>query len=361
MRLAPRVLRSTAVAGLVAGLLVPALVGSTNATAAVPATGPTATGVTATDVKVASYNISNLAFDSQAAGDHAVWKKRRPVIRKQILAQRPDVVGLQEANQSSIYPTSVSYGVNQYMDLLGALTLNGGHYKLTDEDAYNCVKPTSTYKCVYQDRGASQDTRILYNTDTVTPMRSGSYLYHAQTPGNPRYLAWAVFQLNSTGRQFLFTNTHLTPSSSPVRQAQWDEAIDLTNSLKDDLAVIAVGDYNTSKYDDYAATYLPKMKAAGYGDVLNQQYAQNPVKNPRALKTTNAWINSFNGFRRNIAQYSYYTRTDKTGNNIDWVFASNDLVVKNWSVVVPMDSTGLAIAGVIPSDHNLVVATLALG
>ena len=361
MRLAPRVLRSTAVAGLVAGLLVPALVGSPGATAAVPATALTATGVTATDVKVASYNISNLAFDSQAAGDHAVWKKRRPVIRKQILAQRLDVVGLQEANQSSIYPTSVSYGVNQYMDLLSALTLNGGHYALTNEYAYNCVKPASTYKCVYQDRGASQDTRIMYNTDTVSMESQGSLLFRAQSPGNPRYLAWAIFKLNSNGREFLFTNTHLTPSSSPVRQAQWDEAIDLTNSLKADRAVIAVGDYNTSKYADYAATYLPKMKAAGYGDVLNQQYATNPVKNPRAATVNNAWINSFNGFRRNIAQYSYSTQRTKTGNNIDWVFASNDLVVKNWSVVVPLDSTGLAIAGVIPSDHNEVVATLALG
>lgn len=170
-----------------------------------------------------------------------------------------------------------------------------------------------------------------------------------QPEQHPRSLAWAVFGLKSNGRNFLFTNTHLTPSSIATRKAQWDEAIDLTNRLKGGMAVIAVGDYNTSKYDSYAATFLPRMKSAGYGDVVNQEYATNPVRRPRALTKTNAWINSFNGYRRNVAVYSYSTRRDKIGNGIDWVFASNSLVVKNWSVMVPMSSTRLSIAGIIPS------------
>jgi len=323
--------------------------------------GGSATATTATDVRVASYNISNLAFDPQATGDHAVWKKRRPVIRRQILKQDLDVVGLQEANQSSNYTSSVTYGVNQYMDLKKAINGQGGHYALTNEYAYNCLKSTSSKNCTYVNRGASQDTRILYNTDTVKMVSQGSYLYETQTAGkNPRYLAWAVFQLKSNGQQFLFTDTHLDPSSIATRKAQWSELITKTNQLKQSMPVIAVGDYNTSKYDDYAATYLPKMKSAGYGDVLNQEYATNPVRKPRAETTTNAWINSFNGFRRNVAVYSYSTRRDKTGNGIDWVFASNDLPVKNWSVLIPMHRSTLKATGVIPSDHNLVVATLSL-
>src|SRR4051812_35821830 len=113
---------------------------------------------TAFDVKVGSYNISNLAFDSRASGEHKVWKERRPVIRKQIMYRHLDVLGLQEANQSSIYKSSVTFGVNQYMDLKNAINRKGYNYGLTSEAAYNCVKSTSSKNCTYQDRGASQDT-----------------------------------------------------------------------------------------------------------------------------------------------------------------------------------------------------------
>jgi endonuclease/exonuclease/phosphatase family metal-dependent hydrolase len=330
---------------------------------AMVASGGTSSATTpaSADIHVGTFNISNLAFDSRAAGEHQVWKKRRPVIRKQILSQGLDVVGLQEANPSSVYKSSVTYGVNQYMDLLNAINGQGAHYALTNEYEYNCVKSTSSKNCVYQDRGASQDTRILYNTDTLTMLSQGSYKYNAQTAGKQdRYLDWAVFQTNANGRKFLFVNTHLDPASIDSRKQEWSELIDKTNQLKQYMPVMVVGDFNTSKYDDYAATYLPAMKSAGYGDVLNQQYATNPSNNPRPETMTNAWVNSFGNFRRNVEDYSYYKNRNKIGNGIDWVFASNNLEVKNYDVAVPMDAQTLQIKGVIPSDHNLVTSTIVL-
>src|SRR6478752_5309188 len=94
-----------------------------------------------TDVKVASFNLSSLAFDAQASGEHRTWRVRRPVIVSQVLRNRPDALGVQEANQSSSYTTSVNYGPNQYLDLKGALAAKGGHYALTNANAYNCVNP----------------------------------------------------------------------------------------------------------------------------------------------------------------------------------------------------------------------------
>jgi endonuclease/exonuclease/phosphatase family metal-dependent hydrolase len=329
--------------------------------AIVAAGGTSSATETSTDVKVGTFNISNLAFDSRAAGEHQVWKKRRPVVRRQILDNHLDVVGLQEANQSSVYTSSVTYGVNQYMDLKNAINGQGYHYALTNEYEYNCVKSTSSKNCVYQDRGASQDTRILYNTDTLTMLDQGSYKYNAQTAGKQdRYLDWAIFETKANGRKFLFVNTHLDPSSISVRQQEWSELIDKTNSLKQYMPVVVVGDFNTSKYDDYTQTYLPAMKNAGYGDVLNQQYATNPAHNPRPETMKYAWVNSFGNFRRNVEDYSYYKRRDKIGNGIDWVFASNNLEVKSYEVAVPMDPQTLQVQGVIPSDHNLVTADISM-
>jgi endonuclease/exonuclease/phosphatase family metal-dependent hydrolase len=166
--------------------------------------------------------------------------------------------------------------------------------------------------------------------------------------------------MNSNGRQFLFVNTHLDPASISSRKAEWSELINKVNELKQGLPVITVGDFNTSKYDDYAATYLPEMKNAGYGDVLNQQYATNPSKSPRPETMSQAWVNSFGNFRRDVKQYSYYKNRTKIGNGIDWVFATNSLEVKKYEVAVPMNPDTLQIKGVIPSDHMLVAATFAM-
>jgi endonuclease/exonuclease/phosphatase family metal-dependent hydrolase len=345
------ILASSSAAVAMVGVLVPA--------AATPASAVTAP--TVSDVRFGSFNLSSVAFDKDATGEHRTWLERRPVVVSQILAEKLDVLGVQEANQSKIYTTSVTLGINQYTDLKNALNIAGGHYALTNENAYNCVKPASTYQCVYQNQGASQDNRILYNTDTVTMLSQGSVKYVAQTAGkNERYFEWAKFKVKATGKQFFFSNTHLDPYSATTRKGEWNEVIANTNRLRGTLPVISVGDYNTSKFTDYAATYLPKMKQAGYGDVLNQQYAQTLVKTPRAEKLVRGWINSYNAFGRDIRPYAYEDARTKVGNAIDWIFATNSLRVKEWSVVTNVDLTTLQVKGVIPSDHNLVRATIVL-
>jgi endonuclease/exonuclease/phosphatase family metal-dependent hydrolase len=311
------------------------------------------------DVRVGSFNISSVSADASASGDHEKWPTRRRVVAEQIINNRLDVVGLQEANQSSIYSSSMYFGVNQYMDLLGALRVRGAQFAVTNAAAYNCVKSTSTYKCEYQNRQASQDNRIIYNTDRVSLVRQGAVRYPTQTAGkNERYLVWAVFAMKATGKQFLFTDTHLDPYSNDTRRAQWDEAIATTNALKGDLPVVAVGDYNTSKFDDNAAAFLPKMRANGYGDVLNQQYQKPVIAYPRAETTSMGWVNSFNAYRRDMRSYSYYQARYKTGNGVDWIFATNALRVKRWALVTRVDARTLQLTGVIGSDHSLVTATL---
>lgn len=322
------------------------------------ATTPAVASVVNTDVKVASWNVSGVSFDATATGEHRTWRVRRPIVAYEILSLRPDVLGVQEVNQSSIYPTRLDYGVNQYMDLKGALAAKGGHYALTNTYAYNCVRSNSSANCVYQYRGASQDNRIFYNTDTVTLVRAGSVKFAHQTAGqNPRYLAWAVLRMKATGKQIFFTNTHLDPVTVSVRKAQWDEVIANTKRLAGALPVVSVGDYNTSRWSSHASTYLPRMKAAGYGDVLGQVYSSS-VSQPRAAVLDRAWVSSYNGYKRDARAYSYEDAKTRIGNNIDWIFATNSLPVKKWVTYAPISMTTYQLVGVIPSDHFLIQATL---
>ena len=109
--------------------------------------GSTAAAATSRDVRVGSFNITGVNADSGAKGDRRTWRERRGKVVSQIRGQRLDVVGVQEANQSTTYKKRLSFGENQYLDLRGALNRAGGSYALTNTKAYNCVKPRSTYNC----------------------------------------------------------------------------------------------------------------------------------------------------------------------------------------------------------------------
>jgi endonuclease/exonuclease/phosphatase family metal-dependent hydrolase len=312
-------------------------------------------------LRVGSFNIVGVNADKRAHGNQKTWKKRRPVVVRQILSRKLDVVGVQEANQSTIYKRQLTYGSTQYRDLRGALKRKGGHYALTNVNAYNCARPTSTYKCKAKYMGASGDNRILYNTDRISLVRAGSLTFSAHAAGKPqRFMAWAVLRVKATGKQFLFTTTHLDPYSITARKSQWNQLIAKINSLKGSLPVIATGDYNTSKFSDYAGTYIPRMKSNGYGDVVNQVPKKNTLNYRRAQSVERAWVNSFNAFRRSARDFGYDNARDRIGNGIDWIFASNNLPVKKWEVVVDISPRTLRVRGVIPSDHCLVRATLVL-
>ena len=309
-------------------------------------------------VRVASFNVFGVNNDAKSTADMRPWRERRAVVAAQILREQVDVVGLQEANQSTIYGSSLDYGTTQYGDLRGAVNASGAHYAVTDEAPYNCLRENSNQGCVPTYRGASNSTRILYNTDTLELVAGGSMRYVAQSAGHiDRYLAWGVFRVRATGGELLFADTHLDSYDTAVRVAQWHELIDRVNALQNGRPVVVVGDFNTSKFSPWAAQMLPAMQGAGYGDVLNQQYANPNAVSPRARNRVDAWMNSFHGFARRVSGYSTF-QGSRIGNNIDWVFASNALTVTGWKTVVDHDPSTMQITGVIPSDHSMVAATL---
>lgn len=312
------------------------------------------------DVRVATYNVRSVSLD-RTSGEERPWRERRAGVIANIIGENVDVIGVQEVNPSKAFKSQLVAGKNQYQDLLAGLNAAGGAFKLTNKYAFNCKKPSTNYKCKKRNRGASHAERILYNTRTLALVQQGKLKYrHQDGAKSPNYLAWAVLRTLAGGQEFLFATTHLAPRNESVRDAQWGELIKRVNKIKGSRPVVVTGDFNTHKHSPLAAKYLPAMQAAGYGDTLGQHYREHTLTSPRAQSTVNAWMNTANKFNRDVRAWSFWFKQEKPGNNIDWIFASNHLPVREYKVVASYDPSTWLLNGVIPSDHNMVRATLTL-
>lgn len=311
------------------GALLPSSATASDAGSAVATTRQAKAGL---NLRVGSFNISQVRLDGTNGG--APWATRKPVVVGQILSEGLDVVGIQEAYQN-VTPT-------QYAQLRDGLNSAGATYAVVDEDPKT-----------------SRDMRIVYNAATLSVVEHGYYRYAAQSgpEQNTRFLTWAIFSLNATGQQFFFSNTHLVQGNPSAAQAQWAEIIPTILNLSRGLPVIHVGDHQTGrKPGTPAAVMVPRMKAAGFGDVVGVKSGEYLRTKTRAKRLVNANIGSFNGFVRKTAGYSM--RRDQVANSPDWIFASNQLDVKSWKVVAEVKKGRLV--GTIPSDHFLVTSVITL-
>lgn len=328
--------------------------------ATVPAPEAAAAQMAATDIRVASYNIRSVSLD-RTAGEERPWRERRAGVIANVVGENLDVLGVQEANPSKYFQDRLVTGRNQYQDLRAGLNAAGGSFRLTSPYAFNCLKPSTQFRCETRNRGASHAERILYNTRTVALVSRGGLKYRAQTGStSPNYLAWAVLRTISSGQEFLFTTTHLAPKDEGVRAAQWAQMIAFINKIKGSRPVISTGDFNTHKHAPLAERFLPAMKSNGYGDVVGQNPNEHVLTQPRAAVRINGWMNTDNKFQRDVRSFGFADKPDKPGNNIDWIFASNHLPVPEYKVVVNYDPNTWLVNGVIPSDHNMVRATITL-
>jgi endonuclease/exonuclease/phosphatase family metal-dependent hydrolase len=333
----------------------------------------TASASTSYDLRVGSFNIRSVQFDTNRVAYEQPWKQRRDKVVRDILGEGVDVLGLQEASQNVVYASHYVNGAGtvggqkvqtQYFDVLNGLNdgTTGRPWALTNKYLYNCVRLDSNYKCVAKYRGASRSTRILYRTDRLTMKSQGSFEYRHQTgaANDERYFVWAVFQIKATGKQFFFATTQLSDSDVARIKAQWTEVISQIKARRGSLPVVMTGDFQTTKYDKPGDSMIGAMRTAGFGDVVNQRYGTVHLPSQRAAVMVNTWINTMNRFRRDVRQYSYDQNHTFIGNNIDWVFATNALPVKRWKVVIHYDPKTMKLTGVTPSDHNMVSSVISM-
>jgi endonuclease/exonuclease/phosphatase family metal-dependent hydrolase len=312
-----------------------------------------------TDIRVATFNIRTITQNSPDFPEQR-WGRRAGRVAALLLGAAttrnpasppPDVIAVQEANQS--YRKYSTRCTNQMIDLRNRLSAGAGrHYEATSLDPSTSV-----------------GTRILFDTTRLRLERSGSVLLAPAGTTHP-HLAWAVFQARNGGQRFFFGSVHLVPNeaadSNLVRDAQWDRllAVLADPALTEGLPVVLGGDFNSRRSatgaNTSALTHLPQMAGAGVGDLLlgdlDPANRELDVSDARAQATANAHCRTFNGFR--IAQRCDEVTT-RIGQHIDYLFASNALPVRTWELVLDLDAQGNWL-GTIPSDHNLVRATISL-
>ena len=341
--LSPRIRR--AVVTLASGAVALSLSSLTSGTAAgsEPDVRPLLARTTGTPIKVGSFNIVSVVKDGDTTGAALPWYKRRDTVAEQIAAAKLDVVGLQEASQYKHHYLSPT-AVTQYGDLIAGLAAAGATYAVTDVDPLT-----------------SGDTRILYNPARLTVLDHGSYDYTGDGKTNAgEAVVWAVFRTIPSGKKFFFATTHLMPHDTSLQMKEWKQLIPEVKDLRQGLPVIVTGDFQQSKWHDPTATMLPKMKNAGFGDVTGSTVKDNHLRHPRAQSYTRQWLDSKNQWDRVVKNNSMSPHQGMIGQNIDWIFATNSLTVKNWTVAAHLNSAQTKYAGTMPSDHDLVHATIVL-
>lgn len=317
-------------------------------------------------LRVASYNIK-CANCFSGVPNEGTWEQRRDAVVATIKGQRLDVVGLQEAGQGWLKDANgKSFSLSQFEDLTNRL---GGSWKLTNVNRNNCVKSTTPSSCVYKDQGASQDTKIIFDASRVELLDQGSKkLPFVDPTDNARYVAWAQLRQRSTGNRFMFASTHLEPTKDKagetafydLRREQTEVALAaVADHNPGRLPVMFVGDLNSSRFaHSYSPTNAPYdvLVKGGLVDPLGGA-AGTTKTTPGAtvVKRINTWVDSFNDFNRVVNTH----KTWINGSYIDYIFVSPTIKVPEWETVVDMDETGQFV-GTIPSDHNLIRASVVL-
>ena len=286
------------------------------------------------------------------------WSERRGVVVSSILKQKPDVAGIQEASQGWLVSGGEKINLSQFEDLRNRLRSGGTPYEVTNPHRNNCVNSTTPNNCNYQDRGASKGTKIFYNTNTVKMLSQGSQKLPQCSGCNERYVAWAIFEQKSTGQTFFFADTHLEPWSNyySMRKIQAEAMMrEVELRRPSPMPAFVVGDFNSTRYATPANAPYDEVVSHGFVDPLGHTY-QSPKVSSKATaeRRIRAHYNSHNNFIRTVPHF----QTNENGSNLDYIFTTSMRTLV-WETVLNLDSTG-KLAGTIPSDHNMLRATVLL-
>ena len=278
-------------------------------------------------IVVASYNIT------KNGSGPARWTDRRIEVADNILAQRPDVVMLQEAVPPKV--TINGKKIAQYTDILNLLG-----------SKYNYV--TSEY---------SSGTRLAYDSTRFRVKAKDAvklYVYGKQ----PRYAVWAILQDKVSDERFFALTTHLEPggSASKYNKARVKQAKQILARIaakSKGLPVVVSGDMNSSRANTPNGPYLA-LSGGGLVDPLgNAQDTYISTSAGIAEHRIDLEYNSFNGWGRTAKRASY-----PVGTRVDY-FLTRRMRVAEQRTVVKVDADRQFI-GTIPSDHNLITLTVHL-
>ncbi|MVA75759.1 hypothetical protein GC722_06930 [Auraticoccus sp. F435] len=332
---------------------------ATPAAEAAPAAPAAPAGTVASDpLVVSSYNIKCAnCFDGKP--NEKPWLERRFKVVDVIRYEDPDILGVQEASQGWLKSASgQQVDKSQFEDLVQRL---GRPYKLTNSKRNNCVRHTTPTSCTYKYQGASQGTKLIYNSDRVTYYGTGgSRKLTSKSGANARYAVWAVFTQESTGKKVFVVNTHLEPRDASSSRTNWElrrkQAQDVVALIRDKrpagMPMLLLGDFNSHKWTQYGNAPYAVFKDYGLVDPLgNADKTTTRTVGATVEKRVQTNVSSYNNFERKAPAFDYVN-----GTYLDYVMTSK-MRVSRWKTVANLDSSG-RFKGTIPSDHNMVRATV---
>ena len=175
---------------------------------------------------------------------------------------------------------------------------------------------------------------------------------------NERYVAWAVLEQKSSGVKFFFATTHIEYGSQyySLRKSQTAAMMDEVDKRKaSGMPAFVVGDLNASRYATPTNAPYDEVISHGFVDPLGHTYKSPKVSSKATVeKRIRANYNTHNNFVRTVPHYA----SNENGSNLDYIFTTRMRTVL-WETVLDLDSSG-KLAGIIPSDHNMIVAKVIL-
>lgn len=335
---------------------------------------PAATGPN-TRISVGTYNVqSEPASANYSAANR--WANRIDGVVATIQASRPDLLGVQELGTTRMVrgclisrnaDGSLRYCEEQYNTL--AARLRSGV-----ATPYRIADPTANAFVSQQERAtgelATAESHLFYNPAKLTVVRAGfvSPTYTLGVPWNravvgaDRIGSWAVFRINSSGREFVASSIHLTVGNGPIEAAnRQQEAAALARWLDgkakayapagQTLPVVVIGDLNSrSALEDTAGAVV--FRRLGYIDAAS-------------ARSRSGWFwntsNMDNGSGGSDPGYPVRAQPHKyPGSRIDYIMVKDSPYPVRYANVVRV-AGGRFQPEFRGSDHNLQFAILGIG
>ena len=254
------------------------------------------------------------------------WPTRRPGVVALIRKAAPDIVAIQEA--AAWIGTPQGYGgIRQIEDLVSAL---GGGYAL----AHTETPPTQHWYLRTGDY-------VLYRTAAYRTVGAGGHW----PLGEGRFAAYQQLQNRQTGARLLVVSPHLTAGAGLA----WDRRRAAeTKTLIAEATGLAAG------------AHVPVVYAGDFNSDVNRNHV---IDAPKAAMSAAGIVDAHDAAQQLVNDRynsaNLYLRTPPTmSQSIDYVFASPGVGVIARDVVLNL--SGGHFVGVIPSDHNPLMATLTI-
>lgn len=288
-----------------------------------------------TPASVASPGLNVVSYNILKPGSPS-WESRRSAVIANIKAQAPDIVALQEATGTNV-KNAAGKKVAQYADVLALL---GKKY------AYVSTK-------------GSAGTRLAFNSDRLKLVKAD--VAKLTTKGAAqRYAVWAILQDKQSKKKAFVLNTHLEPggqtdaSYNDARIKQANEVLALVKSKSEGLPVIVAGDMNSSRANKPTNGAYVTFTAGGLVDPLGDANLTWPSSTPTAEHPLDREYNAFNGLEKRARRTAWLV-----GTRVDYILVSKNVRVAQTRTVVNLNTSGNFV-GTIPSDHNLLTASVHL-